>query len=149
VNTEKSLSIIVNPAPKKSPYFTRRKIDVINSISWLLMDAFWMFALPKAGLFFALPAIMTGWFLFFRDRRRSALWTNVSTNCWITMNVLWMLSDSYPAHEFGFLTAAKVALFIGMICVAVEGFRSRNFVDPFGHYKRYKMLGEKKLRVID
>ncbi len=123
-------------------------IDTLNSICWLLMDAFWMFELPKIGIFLGIPALVTGLILFKRERSRSAYGTHLATQCWILMNMLWMLSDTYPEYEAVYLKCAKVFLLLGILFVVRGMHQTGNLSEAIAHYKRYKELGRKKVRVI-
>ena len=123
-------------------------IDVLNSVCWLLMDAFWMFGLPKIGVYFAVPTLLTGFMLFKRERQQSSYWNHLSTHCWILMNLLWMLSDTYPAQEAIYLKSAKCFLVLGMMFVGTGMVKTGNVSEAIAHYKQYKELGRKKVRMI-
>ncbi|MBC7397331.1 MAG: hypothetical protein H7333_07795 [Bdellovibrionales bacterium] len=123
-------------------------IDVLNSLCWLLMDAFWMFGLPKIGIFFGLPTLLTGFILFKRERGPSGCWNHLATHCWILMNMLWMVSDTYHDYEAVSLKAAKLFLMMGMFFVVRGMQKTGNLSEAIAHYKRYKELGRKKVRVI-
>ena len=149
VNTRKGLELYITAQPESPSLLTREGIDIINSICWLFMDALWMFDLPKAGLMFGIPTLLTGLMLLFRERNRSANWINLATNCWIVMNVLWMMSDTFPATGSVYLTASKSALLLGVVFVVIGAYHTGSITGAIAHYKRYKSLGDRKLRPLD
>ena len=150
VQTQKEeFQLILNPSPEIfPPILTREGIDTLNSICWLLMDAFWMFGLPKIGLILGIPTFITALMLLQRERRSTGVWINLSTICWIGMNVFWMLSDTYSAYEQAYLNGSKITLLIGVILVTIGAYRNGNLMNVVAHYKRYKSLGGKKVRIV-
>jgi hypothetical protein len=149
VESHKGLRLIITDHPVSPSLFTREGIDTINSISWLVMDALWMFNLPKVGLLFGIPALLTGIILFYRERNQASNWINLATICWITMNIFWMLSDTFPSPDANFLLASKGALALGIIFVGIGAHHTGSVTGAIAHYKRYKTLGDRKLRSLD
>ena len=149
VQNTKNFKLYVTHTPLQKPgFFTREGIDTANSICWLFMDALWMFGLPHVGLVLSIPTILTGLALFFKERRPNAHWINLATNCWIMMNVFWMMSDTYPKLEKQFLIGSKTSLILGMCFVSIGAYKSGSISGAIAHYKRYKSFGNKKIRLL-
>lgn len=110
----------------------------MNSIAWLSMDAMWLFGYSKLGLWFGVPSIATGLLLLYVERRRPLNYVFLSTNCWIWMNVAWMVSDTYPQYEKISLTVAKTFLFLGLAFVIKGAFKPGGLTKALAHYKGYK-----------
>jgi hypothetical protein len=81
-----------DPPPRS---FAKRVVDPFNSITWFLMDALWMCKLAWPAYVFAALTVVTGlWLLILGWRqKRGLLLADLGLNCWIAMNVVWMVAD--------------------------------------------------------
>jgi hypothetical protein len=75
--------------------FAKRVVDPVNTATWFLMDALWMCKLAwPAYLFAGLTAVTGVWLLLLGWRqKRGLLLSDLGLNCWIAMNVVWMVTD--------------------------------------------------------
>ena len=69
-------------------------LETAGSLLWFLMDGCWMLGLGGPARALALPTLVAH-ALAFRYTERSAVELAVtgSVNCWVLMNVLWMVGD--------------------------------------------------------
>ena len=76
----------------------------MNTVTWFLMDALWMCTLTWPAYAFAALTVVTGlWLLILGWRqKRGLLLSDLGLNCWIAMNVVWMVADlnSQPTPMF-------------------------------------------------
>lgn len=121
------------------PFPIRKEVlDTVNSISWFLLDAFWMLDMRSAAYVFLPPTILTGLFLLYTDKRRPILFINLAINCWIWMNTLWMLSDMEANSTY--LAYARSLFVLGVFFILIAAFTSKSLMDTFSHFKRFRVL---------
>lgn len=113
-------------------------LDTTNSIAWFFMDAFWMLGLPKAGIFFIFPTVLTGLGLLYIEKRPAVFKINIAINCWIWMNSMWMLSDIFPAA--GLMPWARGAFIAGIVFILAALVQSGNIRETFSHFRRFRTL---------
>jgi hypothetical protein len=119
------------PIPKEA-------IDTLNSISWFLMDAFWMLQIPSLSQALILPTVASGFVLLYIEKRRSLLLINVAICCWILMNISWMLADTH--HAPALLTVARWLFGLGAASVVLAIRYSSDLRETFSHFKRFRLL---------
>jgi hypothetical protein len=81
------------PAPPEP--FSKRVVDPVNSVTWFLMDAFWMLDLAELAYGFTLLTLLTGlWLLVasWREKGGERL-AGLGLSCWIVMNAVWLVYD--------------------------------------------------------
>jgi hypothetical protein len=106
-------------------------LDTANSVSWFLMDALWMLNETQWSEFFLLPTLATGLALLYIEKRRSVFWINLSINCWIWMNMLWMFEE---------LAMARLAFFAGIGFIVLAVLEARSIRETFSHFRRFRIL---------
>lgn len=113
-------------------------LDTTNSVAWFFMDAFWMLGLSGAGIFFIFPTVLTGLGLLYIEKRPAVFKINLAINCWIWMNSMWMLSDSF--HLPGLMLYAKAIFAAGVFFIMLALFQSGNIRETFSHFRRFRTL---------
>lgn len=75
--------------------FAKRVVDPVNTVTWFLMDALWMCKLTWLAYAFAGMTVVTGLLLLILGwrQKRGLLLSDLGLNCWIAMNVAWMVAD--------------------------------------------------------
>lgn len=70
-------------------------IDPVNTFVWFAMDALWLGQLKWAAYTAAALTVLTGLVLLVLGWRkgRGEIFADLGMNCWIAMNVVWMLHD--------------------------------------------------------
>jgi hypothetical protein len=106
-------------------------LDTLNSISWFLMDAFWMLEKTSFGKIFVLPTIVSGLLLLYIEKRRTVFWINLAINSWIWMNTFWM---------FERLPLARVSFGFGLLCVFAAILEAKSLRETFSHFRRFRIL---------
>jgi hypothetical protein len=121
------------------PFFVCKDVlDTVNSISWFFADAMWMLGSIETGLLLMIPTILTGLCLLYVEKRKPVILINVSINCWIWMNALWMLSDkSFPEY---YLMLSKTFFILGIIFILLAAYFSQSIRETFSHFKRFRGL---------
>jgi hypothetical protein len=122
--------------------FSKDALDTVNSLTWFLMDAFWMLGTPNIAFIFVLPTLLSGLGLLYIEKRRTVFWINLSINCWIWMNTLWMMSDLLQNPEMLLVARGVFALGLLFIIFAVKS--SDNLRETFSHFRRFRLMKIKK-----
>jgi hypothetical protein len=108
----------IHAAPPKKISNARAlaRVDLLNSICWLHMDACWMLGWSAGAYVLATLTILTG-FLTFRYVRRdiTTIFVTMAINAWALMNASWMCSEL--AKEPALLIAAKTFFIAGDLCL--------------------------------
>lgn len=113
-------------------------LDTTNSVAWFFMDAFWMLGLSGAGIFFIFPTVLTGLGLLYIEKRPAVFQINLAINCWIWMNTMWMLSDSFRLP--GLMVYAKAIFAAGVLFIVLALVQSGNIRETFSHFRRFRTL---------
>ncbi|MBL7714123.1 MAG: hypothetical protein JNL01_01570 [Bdellovibrionales bacterium] len=121
-----------------SPTVYKEILDTVNSLSWFLMDGFWMLGVPKLGYFFILPTIVTGFLLLLVEKRPAITLINVAIFFWILMNTFWMLSETLQNPTL--LLVARISFGLGVSAILVAAFVSKDLRDTFSHFRRFRVL---------
>jgi hypothetical protein len=117
---------------------TGNVLDPINSASWFLMDIAWAAQFePAAYPLMALTAL-SGAALLPAERKRGLIWINAALNCWIWLNVLWMVSDLRKINSLRIVALGVGGL--GIILVVIGVFRSPDLQRTLAHFKRLRLL---------
>lgn len=140
-NLEPNESRNLNPNERYLP-LSKDALDTVNSLTWFLMDAFWMVGATQIALAFILPTVLTGICLLYTERRPTVFWINVAINCWIGMNTFWMLGDLFEMPEA--LTAARVTFGLGLVAIGIAVKKSEDLRETFSHFRRFRVLKIRK-----
>ena len=136
---------------KSCIHVSRGTVDILNSLSWFFMDAFWMLQLPKACVCCIVPTAVTGIALLFTNKKnRPLMLMDISTNCWIWMNFFWILQDMWELDYM--MPYVKILTIIGIVCLLVAVKMSgdlselfctfRSFPQSFGNNWKYAQTGQ-------
>jgi hypothetical protein len=88
-------------------------IENVNTITWFLMDAFWMMEWSVIAHVMAVPVIVTGFLIVaISERVAHTVLAHISLNCWILMNVFWMSGDLMGVRSL--VLIAKILFFTGL-----------------------------------
>jgi hypothetical protein len=117
---------------------SKEALDTINSMTWFMMDAFWMLGATHVAGFFILPTILSGLFLLYIERRRTVFYINLAINCWIFMNTMWMLSEF--SQNSNWLVGSRVAFVAGLGFIAMAVRSSDDLRETFSHFRRFRLL---------
>ena len=83
-----------------------------------------MLALPGPARALALPTLAAHWAAFrYTERSVVELAVTGSVNCWVLMNVLWMIADL--DHRPALLAGARLAFAAGLGLLVLAGVRAR------------------------
>ncbi len=106
-------------------------LDTLNSVSWFMMDAFWMLEKTSLGKVFVLPTILSGILLLYIEKRRTVFWINLAINSWIWMNTFWMYER---------LALARISFGFGLLCVVAAILEAKSLRETFSHFRRFRIL---------
>lgn len=129
-------------SPFERNFFVSKDVlDTVNSVSWFLMDAFWMLQVKEISIAMIFPTMITGLCLVYIEKRIAITFINLAIMSWICMNVSWMFSESLQMPHL--LTLAKAFLALGLCFIGVSIFLSKNISDTFSHFRRFRILKRK------
>ena len=117
-------------------------LETTGSLLWFLMDGCWMLGLGGPARALALPTLAAHG-LAFRYTERSAVELAVtgSVNCWVLMNVLWMVGDLEGRPDL--LAWAQAAFAAGLALLLLAAVRARATGELFrrtlGRFRRLRM----------
>jgi len=113
-------------------------LDTTNSVSWFLMDAFWMLEMTGVARTLILPTLATGLLLLYIEKRRTVFWINLTINCWILMNVFWMMDR---------ISSARISFALGILMIGIaiiDGMlQGKSARETFSHFRRFRVLNLK------
>ena len=116
-------------------------LDTTNSAAWFFMDACWMLGFREVALLLTLPTVLSALCLCYVEKRATITLINLAILSWVTMNVSWMFSDLLG--DPGYLVVAKSCFVTGVVLIGLALVRSRNLVETFSHFKRFRLKGLK------
>lgn len=120
---------------------SRGTVDILNSLSWFFMDAFWMLQLPKACVCCIVPTAITGAALLFTNTKNKPLvLMDISTNCWIWMNFFWILQDMWELDYM--MPYVKALTIIGIVCLLAAVKMSGDLKELFVHFGPFRSPSE-------
>ena len=122
---------------KKQTYF-----EITNTVSWLLMDACWMFEYSYLSYLFIIPTVLSALVLCLKVPNLSVRLANIGLLFWVVMNVLWMISD-YQSND-QLLIIAKSLLPVGLIIILIALYRSQNKKEVLNSFRRFNKLFNKR-----
>jgi hypothetical protein len=117
-------------------------LETIGSLSWFLMDGCWMLGLGGAAYTLVPPTLALHWAAFrYTERSVVEMSVTASVNCWVLMNVLWMVADLDGRSAL--LVPARLAFAAGLALLLLAGLRARAAGDllrsALGRFRRLRM----------
>jgi hypothetical protein len=115
--------------------------ETIGSVLWFVMDGFWMLELALAAKAMVLPTLIVN-LLAFRFAKRSfgQLSVVAAMNCWLVMNIFWMLGDL--AKDPRPIAVARVMFVLGIVllglAVAWGATRPERLTTVLAHFRRFR-----------
>jgi hypothetical protein len=99
-------------------------LETVGSLLWFLMDGCWMLGLGVPAQALALPTLATHGLVFrYTERSVVELAVTGSVNCWVLMNVFWMIADLEGRP--GLLAPARMAFAAGVALLLLAALRAR------------------------
>jgi hypothetical protein len=116
-------------------------VETIGSVLWFLMDGFWMLNQPVAAKAMVWPTLAVNLFVFrYTKRSFGQIAIVAAMNCWLAMNIFWMLGDLDTDPKP--LAAARVLFFLGVALLAMavgrEAVGQRRVTDVLAHFRRLR-----------
>ena len=121
----------------RSFFVSKDFLDTLNSLTWFLADAFWMFGWNLLSLSVMLFPIVSGLMLLYIDKRPTAFMINGAINCWIWMNTFWIFSE-LPGYEMT-KSLSKVSFLLGLLFIVGAVLISKNMRETFSHFRRFRL----------
>lgn len=128
----------MNNENERDFFLCKDSLDTINSVAWFMMDALWMLGLTVAGLFFIFPTVLSGLFLLYVEKRPAVLKINAAINCWIWMNSMWMISESFGVTEL--MPYARAMFAAGAAFIIAAAMQSGSVRETFSHFRRFRSM---------
>ena len=112
--------------------------DSLNSILWFCMDASWLMGWKMGAYLLMIPVIATGVLtLISIEKRADIFFSIVALNCWILMNIFWMLGDMEVNQ--GLLVYSKIFFGIGLFCIILAVIISGDWKKTLSSFKRMRI----------
>ena len=92
------------------------KFELMNSVSWLCLDACWMFSLKPLCFTLIFPTVITGLILFVGVKTISLKLANLGILSWSVMNIFWMCSEFFEMKSLLYL--AYGCFFLGSALIS-------------------------------
>jgi hypothetical protein len=121
--------------------FSRRHVDLLNSLAWFSMDLLWLSQLRWPAYLATGIAVTTGAALpiLGRGRARSRMLEDLALNAWIWMNALWLVSDLGERPVLR--TAAVTVGCLGAVFLLGSVRRSRRSSRTLRHFNKMRLPG--------
>lgn len=116
---------------------SKETLEVVNSFSWLFMDAMWMLEYIQEAHFFITPTLITGFYLILKETGFSSKAIALSAFMWSFMNSIWLLGETGILDSY--LPLAKSCFFIGIGCLIVGLFFSKDIKKDVALFRRFKV----------
>ena len=116
--------------------------ETIGSVLWFLMDGFWMLALSVPAKAMILPTLAVNLFVFRYTKRSFSQIAVVSAmNCWLLMNIFWMISDLDKDPRPMIIAQAMFALGVLLLVavVARNAARGERLTQVLAHFRRLRV----------
>ena len=116
--------------------------ETIGSVLWFLMDGFWMLALSGPAKAMVLPTLAVNLFVFRYTKRSFSQIAVVSAmNCWLLMNIFWMISDLDKDPRLMIVAQALFGLGILLLVAVVvrNAARGERLTQVLAHFRRLRV----------
>ena len=117
-------------------------VETAGSVLWFIMDGFWMLnqALPAKAM--VLPALAVNLFVFRYTKRSFSHFSVVAAmNCWLVMNICWMVGDLDKDPKP--LAAARVMFVLGMVLLTLavgrDAMHPERLTKVLAHFRRLRI----------
>lgn len=98
--------------------------ETVGSVLWLLMDGCWMLDWGVLAAVLIAPCLAANLMVFrYTPRAWAILAVTASMNCWLAMNVTWMIDDLWTVPAL--LVTARVFLVVACALLVFAFFHSR------------------------
>lgn len=100
--------------------------ETLGSVLWLLMDGGWMLGWDVAAFALILPCVAANLMVFRHTPRFPAiLAVTAAMNCWLGMNVFWMVADLREIPSLLIVARVFLAVACGLLLFAFSSSRWR------------------------
>lgn len=118
---------------------SKELLEIINSLSWLLMDAMWMLNTLEWSYSFIIPTVLSGFWLLFKEEKLDGLLVAFAALMWSVMNSIWLLGETLNMP--GYLFACKVCLVFGLGSLVTGLLLSKDLTQTVSAFKRFRIKG--------
>jgi hypothetical protein len=116
-------------------------LEIINSLSWLLMDAMWMLNELEFSYAFIIPTVFSGFWLLFKEDKFDGFLVAFAALMWSVMNSIWLIGETLNMP--GYLVACKIGFLLGVSSLVTGLLLSKDITKTLGAFKRFKVKVEK------
>lgn len=118
---------------------SRELLEIMNSLSWLLMDAMWMLNALEWSYSFIIPTVLSGFWLLFKEEKFDGFLVAFAALMWSVMNSIWLLGETLNMP--GYLFACKLCLVIGLGSLVTGLLLSKDISQTMSAFKRFRIKG--------
>lgn len=121
---------------KLSAYTKYQIVDILNSLSWLLMDASWLYRFSGLSGVSMVILLTTGSLICVQSKSISETLSHTALYLWMWMNSLWMLSDLYGYKPLEYY--AKLLFPLSIISLLISFLLSSSWPAISKNFSRFR-----------
>jgi hypothetical protein len=94
-------------------------LEILNSLSWFLMDAMWMLSSFKFAYMLIIPTVLSGIILVFKEKQYDGVLISLAAFFWSVMNSIWLVGESMKLTWYLPICKTFFALGIGSLITGI------------------------------
>ena len=98
---------------------TKDMLEILNSLSWFLMDAMWMLSTFKFAYMLIIPTLVSGILLVFKEKQYVGILIALAAFFWSVMNSIWLVGESMKLNWYLPVCKTFFALGIGTLITGI------------------------------
>lgn len=112
-------------------------LEIINSLSWLMMDAMWMLNDLNFSYAFIVPTVLSGVWLIFKESKVDGYLVAMAALFWSLMNSIWLIGETLELSHY--LVACKACFLLGVSSLIVGLLISKDISKTMAVFKRFRV----------
>lgn len=112
-------------------------LEIINSLSWLFMDAMWMLNELNWSYAFITPTLVSGSLLVLKEKDFGTLLVAFAALMWSVMNSMWLLGETMGLGHY--LLFCKVCFVVGVSSLILGLILSKDLATTLRSFKRLRI----------
>lgn len=115
---------------------TKDRIEFLNTLLWLFMDACWMLEFFNTALVLGVPVVVSGVFIPFLEKNPATRRIDIAVLAWIMMNATWLYSDILKMPDLLLLSRFFFGVSLFFIFSSIRHNKSLKVILPA--FKRFR-----------
>lgn len=117
----------------------KENLEMVNTLSWLMMDATWMMNFLEFSYVLTIPTVLTGAYLIFLEDGLDGYLVACAALMWSLMNSLWLLGENLQIP--GYLIVCKICFVIGVTLLLLGLSVTKDRAKMLQVFSRFKIKG--------